>query len=500
MTQHRQLVPEARIRRLDSLPLRAEGEFILYWMTAARRTRWNFALERAVELARDLRKPLVVLEALRVDYPYASDRLHRFVLDGMRANEQAFAGKKVLYHAYVEPAVGAGKGLLQALARDACAVVTDNYPCFFLPAMLARARRDVRVRFEAIDSNGLLPIRAAGRAFARAHDFRRFAQRELAPHLEQPPHPDPLSRVDLPRLANLPASITRHWPQAEAKLLAGSAAALASLPIDHSVAPTDLEGGASAGARVLRRFVREGLGRYAEERNDPDSEGTSGLSPYLHFGHVSAHQILESVASHEGWSLGEISDSTTGKRAGWWRMSAPAEAFLDQLVTWRELGFNACVHVSGYDRYDSLPNWARVTLAQHAGDKRPQSYALARFERAETHDELWNAAQNQLRRQGLIHSYLRMLWGKKILHWSRSPRAALSTMIELNDKYALDGRDPNSYSGILWILGKYDRAWGPERPIFGKVRYMTSESTRRKLHVEEYLRRWGSESSGADRR
>ncbi|NOT29686.1 MAG: deoxyribodipyrimidine photolyase [Planctomycetes bacterium] len=494
MTEGSQPVPQARLRALHAAPPRANGRFVLYWMTATRRARWNFALERAVGLARELQKPLVVLEALRVDYPFASARLHRFVLDGMRANERAFAGKDVFYYPYVEPAVGAGKGLLKALAQDACAVVTDDYPCFFLPAMLARARTDVRVHFEAVDSNGLLPMRTAERAFARAHDFRRFLQRVLAPHLAQPPRQNALARVHLPRLPGLPGDTSRRWPRADARLLGGTPATLAALPIDHAVAPVDLEGGAEAGARVLRRFVGERLEKYGESRNDPDSEATSGLSPYLHFGHVSAHQVLESVAAHEGRSRAEIGGSATGRRAGWWNMRAPAEAFLDQLVTWRELGFNACVQVPGYDRYESLPAWARSTLAKHADDERPEAYGRARFERAETHDELWNAAQNQLRRQGVIHNYLRMLWGKKILHWSKTPRAALATMIELNDKYALDGRDPNSYSGILWTLGKYDRPWGPERPIFGRVRYMTSANTRRKLRVDDYIRRWSSQA------
>jgi deoxyribodipyrimidine photo-lyase len=172
-------VPRTRIRRLGDGELRADGAFVLYWMIAARRVRWNYGLERAVELARELGKPLVVLEALRVGYAYASDRLHRFVIDGMRANERLLDGAPVLYHPYVEPEEGAGKGLLKALAADACAVVTDDWPCFFQPAMLRAAERDVHVPFEAVDSNGLLPIRSTGKAFARAFDLRRFLQREL---------------------------------------------------------------------------------------------------------------------------------------------------------------------------------------------------------------------------------------------------------------------------------------------------------------------------------
>jgi deoxyribodipyrimidine photo-lyase len=171
-------------------------------------------------------------------------------------------------------------------------------------------------------------------------------------------------------------------------------------------------------------------------------------------------------------------------------MSPGSEAFLDPLVTWRELGFNMCWQRPAYDRYRSLPAWARRTLAEHGRDRRPWLYDLAALEAGRTHDPLWNAAQGQLVREGRIHNYLRMLWGKKILEWSATPRAALAAMIELNNKYALDGRDPNSYTGIFWVLGRYDRAWGPERPIFGKVRYMSSESTARKARVRRYIERY----------
>jgi deoxyribodipyrimidine photo-lyase len=154
-----------------------------------------------------------------------------------------------------------------------------------------------------------------------------------------------------------------------------------------------------------------------------------------------------------------------------------------------------CWQRDDYDQYDSLPDWAQKTLKEHAGDSRPFVYSLEEFATAATHDPLWNAAQVQLARQGRIHNYLRMLWGKKILHWSESPRAALQIMIELNNKYALDGRNPNSYSGIFWVLGRYDRAWGPEREIFGKVRYMTSENTARKVRVKPYIEKFQPEDA-----
>jgi deoxyribodipyrimidine photo-lyase len=180
-----------------------------------------------------------------------------------------------------------------------------------------------------------------------------------------------------------------------------------------------------------------------------------------------------------------------GKRRGYWGLPESVEAFLDQLVTWRELGFHTAEKLPAYDRYESLPGWAQETLAAHAGDPRPELYDEETLERAGTGDELWNAAQTELVRDGRIHNYLRMLWGKKILEWTESPEAALRVMLRLNDRYALDGRDPNGVSGIFWCLGRYDRAWGPERPVFGKVRYMTSANTRRKKKVDGYLRRYG---------
>ena len=249
-------------------------------------------------------------------------------------------------------------------------------------------------------------------------------------------------------------------------------------------------GGYEAAQRTLRRFLDDRLDRYGAERNDPDAEAASELSGYLHFGHISSHQILDAVARREDWSPWKLSDETGGKRRGWWNLDESVESFLDELVTWREVGYNFCFHRQDYDEIASLPEWAQKTLAEHQMDSRPEIYDLEQFEQAATHDEIWNAAQNELRERGRIHNYLRMLWGKKILHWSRSPQDALDIMIELNNKYAVDGRNPNSYSGILWVLGRFDRAWGPEREIFGKVRYMSSKNTRRKLKLGGYLDRW----------
>ncbi|MBC7974372.1 MAG: hypothetical protein H7138_05255 [Myxococcales bacterium] len=199
----------------------------------------------------------------------------------------------------------------------------------------------------------------------------------------------------------------------------------------------------------------------------------------------------------EEWTPAKLAPKPTGSRNGWWGLPAGPESFLDEIITWRELGYGFCFHRADYDRYTSLPDWAQRTLAEHAHDPRPELYSRGELERAETADPVWNAAQRQLLGEGRIHNYLRMLWGKNILGWSKSPQAALATLTELNNKYAIDGRDPNSYSGIFWTLGRFDRPWGPIRPIFGAIRYMTSGSTLRKLHLRDYLARWSGDAADA---
>jgi deoxyribodipyrimidine photo-lyase len=488
-------VETSRVTAVNDAPI-GRGRFVLYWMIAARRPAYSHALDHALSRAAELDRPLVVLEPLRAGYPWASDRLHAFVLAGMADNAAAFAAAGITYLPYVEPEPGHGRGLLEALARHACLVVTDEHPGFFLPRMVAAAGARLGVRLEQVDGNGLLPLRAADRAYPSAATFRRHLQRALAPHLTAGPSPSPLTGPPpAARGADVPGAILRRWPPATEALLGGDAAALAALPIDHSVAPVALRGGARAAARALEDFVEHRLPRYAEARNetDPDAGAASGLSPYLHFGHVGAHAAAARVWRAAGWDPARLAGArVTGRRVGWWGLPAGAEAFLDELVTWRELGYGFCFHRRDYNLWSSLPTWARETLDAHAADPRPHLYTQQELERAETYDPIWNAAQRQLVGEGRIHNYLRMLWGKKILEWSRSPRAALATLIELNNKYAVDGRDPNSYSGIFWTLGRFDRPWGPVRPIFGTVRYMSSDATRKKLDLDAYLRRWGA--------
>ena len=480
-------VPSVRVARANEAVLNPGGDFVLYWMTAYRRTTWNFALERAIELAAELRKPLLIVETLSSGGRWASDRHHTFVLAGMADNKSASEKGEVRYYPFVESEPGDAIELVATLAARSCAIVTDDFPIksFVSDALLVAGR--IGVRMERVDSNGLLPMMATDRVFPTAYAFRRFLQKTLPDYLPDFPRANPLARLDLPRLRGVPGEIRRRWPPASARILGADSAGLSDLPIDHEAGKAGLPGGPSVARKTLKRFLKQKLTGYPDNRNHPDADGASGLSAYLHFGHISVHEIFWELTKAEGWSPANLSEKTSGKREGWWGMSEAAEAFLDQLVTWREVGFNMCYHSEDYDKYGSLPDWARVTLAEHAADRRRYVYSLQEFENGLTHDRLWNASQMQLVREGRMHNYMRMLWGKKILEWSASPRDALGVMIELNNKYALDGQDPNSYSGIFWVLGRYDRAWGPQRPIFGKIRYMSSENTARKLKVRRYM-------------
>jgi deoxyribodipyrimidine photo-lyase len=477
----------SRVRLVNQKGVSTRGQFVLYWMVAFRRPASNFALDRAIQWASTLGLPLIIFEPLRCDYQWASDRLHRFVIDGMAANQQEFAAHPATYYPYVEPAIGDGKALLPRLASRAAVVVTDDYPCFFIPRMVARAGERLDVRLEAVDSNGIIPLAHADRAYTAAVHFRRFVQKQLRDAFRLWPSAEPFADVSLPRL-DVPDEVSERWPAASDELLSGASGSLETLPIDHTVRAVSLRGGCRFARRALATFVEHGLAKYHEGHSHPDDRGTSRLSPYLHFGHISAHEVLAAVLRREKWSVRKLGQKASGQREGWWGAGPGAEAFLDQLVVWRELAFNTATQRSAdYQRYESLPEWSRRTLAEHASDERPFIYSRAELEGARTHDPVWNAAMREMLRDGWFHNYMRMLWGKKILEWSETPREAVETMIELMNRWSLDGRDPNSYAGYFWTLGRYDRPW-PERPVFGTVRSMSSTNTVKKVRAKQYLR------------
>lgn len=478
-------VPEARIRHLNDAAPRTSGDYVLYWMQAYRRLERNHALEHAADLAREFHKPLVVYEGLKLGYPWASRRLHRFILEGIVDNATTAAKRGINYWPFVETPADSGRGLLRRLASAAVAVVTDDFPCFIIPEQSAAlaARTDAPV--VAVDGNSVVPLALLGEpASAAVHLRRRIHKAFDDAWPQRATHRISLSAA-LRRTIEPPFEL---WQPRKLDSF------LDTLPIDATVREVPgVVGGARAARAVLRTFLRHRLAGYAERRSHPTSpdEGhASGLSPYLHFGHISIEEVVEAVLGHVGADDGRRRDRKLfGKRDAFYSDDADANAFLDEAITWRDVGYHwhRARHADTGSLADALPAWALATLRKHAGDCREFSYTLEEWEAAETHDPLWNAAQKELMATGTIQNYLRMLWGKKVLEWSRTPEEAYATLVHLNNKYALDGRDPNSYTGILWCFGLFDRPWPPERPVFGSVRFMSSASTARKFKLQPYF-------------
>ena len=487
-------VPISRITTLnDSQPDIKKSEYVVYWMIAFKRVEYNFALERAIEWANKLSQPLVIFEPLILDYPMSSIRFHKFTLDGMNEVSETISKTNAFYYPFVETKPKESEHLLGKLAKKASVVITDDYPTYFVPQMIAKASGDIDTRYELVDSNGLVPIRLAEKEYVRAHDFRRYLHKNLEDFLIEVPEPEPLNQLNNKFNSKSIENLFSTWKPFDFENTDINSF-LEELEIDKSVEVSHIEGGRSKAISRMNSFIENGFNDYAQHRSDPSKDASSRLSPYFHFGHISTHEVFEVVSKYDRWSLEKINPKMVGRREGWWGGSANFESFMDELITWRELGYHTCVRRANYNQYSSLPEWALKTLAEHANDKREYLYNLDELTYSQTHDEIWNAAQNQLRLEGTIQNYLRMLWGKKILEWTPNPQLALSYMINLNDRFSLDGRDPNSYSGVFWILGRYDRAWGPERDIYGKIRYMTSDSTARKFKLESYLKKWGNEN------
>ena len=477
------MIKPERIELRCEHPIQAEKDFVLYWMIAQRRSSYNFALDYAVEKANQLNKPLIVLEPLRLGYQWVSTRHHQFIIDGMKDNQEAFAQSNILYYPFVETPEHSGKGLLKTLASKACLVVSDLYPTFFIPKMINAAEHMLNnegIAFHLIDGNGIFPLQSSERIYTTAASFRRFLQKNIADHLSD--WPSATTPVQQAPKYVLNQNITEQYPPSDVKNLDVNTLGIPKMP-------SAIVGGSKRAQALWARFSVGKISKYHTHRNEVDTAHTSELSPYLHYGHISSHQMVQDLFKLNHWTVGMEARKSNGSREGWWNLPPHIESFLDQIITWRELGFVFCYHEPNYDQYETLPDWAKITMNDHILDPRPHIYTLEQFEEGKTHDPIWNAAQMQLVRTGMMHNYLRMLWGKKVLHWSKTPQDALEILIHLNNKYALDGRDPNSYSGIFWCFGRFDRAW-TERDVFGKIRYMSSESTKRKLSLKNYLHQY----------
>ncbi len=495
---------DARIRKVNEKPKNTQGDYVLYWAQISRRFDRNHSLDFALHLAKQLKKPLAIYEGLRIDYPWACARHHQFFLEGMRDNQRHAKELGLNYWPFVETPGTPAKGLLKKLAQKACAVVTDDYPAFVVPGHTAALEKQIDVAFYSVDSNCFVPLNLLGPAVSAAAHIRPRIHKLFAEAWEHRASQEPDFSAIVRKEIEPPFKL---WNSEQS--LPEFIDKLSFTTKIH--APKGVEGGPVAGRLVLEEFVDAKLKRYSEERNNPDAPrkvAASRLSPYLRHGHVSIQEIIEKVLLSKGeWTPEKLNLEHRGKREGYFVKDPNVNSFLDEAITWRDVGYHwhyrrnetlgpcrVSYHdldgeriPSYYDLASTLPAWAMKSLNDHTPDTRENTYTLQEFENGDTHDELWNAAQKELVVTGRIHNYLRMLWGKKVLEWTENPLTAYRILEHLNNKYAIDGRDPNSYTGILWCFGLFDRPWF-ERDIFGVIRYMSSDNTAKKFDLDGYYK------------
>lgn len=453
-------VEPLRLRPLREGPPVPSARYVLYWMQINRRAESNPALSHAIERANLLGLPLVVYEGLRADYPAANDRIHTFILEGARERHETLRARGIRAVFYLQQRPQDHRDTLERLCSEAAELVTDHFPTFIIGAQTRKLLARTQLPVTAVDGSTIVPLRAFEKAEYAARTIRPKLFRILAPYLVKPYDPELIHRAP-----ELPLPL--EW---ETSLETPVATLVAGCQIDHGVAPSaTFRGGTAEARRRLETFLRFRLNTYDTLRNDPAVKGTSELSPYLHFGMIGPHEVALAALG-----AGKDAENTA--------------SFLEELIIRRELSFNFCEFNPHFASPEGLPAWALKTLGEHAADPRPGIWTEQQVEQALTPDEVWNLAQRELLLTGKIHGYIRMLWGKKLLEHSPTPADAVRIMLALHDKYALDGRDPNTYVGVLWCLGLHDRAWGPPKPVIGLTRPMSSEAMRKKTDLTAYRR------------
>ena len=449
------MLQSARIKVLVDAPPRPEGAYVLYWMQNAQRSRFNPALELAIDEANGLKLPVVVAFSLTA-FPEANARHYDFMLHGLAQVRDDLAAKGIAFVIRKQ----APDALIVELARDAALVVCDRGYLKIQRTWrdrLAKAlTHDGGRRLIQVEGDVVVPVETA----SPKHEY---AARTLRPRLHRVW--EEFIEELRPRKANHPATGLKLAGDVN---LDDPAGVVADLKIDHRVgAVRRFAPGQDGAAARLEAFLDDGLVRYGDQRGKPEARAASHMSPYLHYGHISPVEIALKVRATKA---GPDTNRAT---------------YLEELIVRRELSMNHAFYEPGYDTYECMPEWARKTLQAHAGDPRPNLYDLAQFEAGETHDPYWNAAMLEMRATGYMHNHLRMYWGKKILQWSKSPEEAFDTTLRLNNRWFLDGRDANSFTNIGWLFGLHDRPWGPQ-PVFGTVRSM-GMNTFKKFDAEAYV-------------
>jgi deoxyribodipyrimidine photo-lyase len=448
-------VDAARIQSLNANRLQ-DGEFVLYWMQQSQRAQDNHALEYAAALANHCGLPLLAVFGLTFAYPEANRRHYTFMLEGLRETRADLARRGVRL-ALVK---GHPPEVALEVGRKAAAVVCDRGYLRHQRIWRQEVAAEAHCPVIQVESDALVPVDVVStRAEYAARTIRPKIRRHLEGFLR------PVKTVKLRQAGPVPALKKEIGLEKVDGLLA-------SAPIDQSVAPAArfFRGGAREARKRLKRFTDQRLRHYSANGNQPQTDDVSHMSPYLHFGQISPVRIALQVSALRGTP----------------QLDGEIDAYMEQLIVRRELAINFVLHTPDYDRYTCIPAWAKKTLEAHLRDKREYLYGRKALENGQTHDHYWNAAMLEMRHTGFMHNYMRMYWGKKILEWSRTPEAAFETTLALNNRYFIDGRDPNSYAGVAWLFGVHDRAW-QERPVFGKIRYMAASGLERKCDIGAYV-------------
>ncbi len=440
-----------RVQNLNEADVR-EGDYVLYWMQSSQRAEQNHALEYAVQRANDLDQRLLVVFGLTDDYPEANLRHYTFMLEGLKDAQEALEKRGI------EMVVRKGSPEEVALeaGKDASLIVTDRGYMRPQKKWREKVAREADRLVTQVESDVVVPVElASGKQEHAARTLRPKIQEYLEDFL----------------VALTPTKVEKRSTNmhVDGLDLSDMEKVLDGMDLDRSVSALSnlYKGGNSEARKIFRRFLKQGLGDYDANRNQPQTDYVSHMSKYLHFGHVSPIWLALQARG------------ASAKQSN-------IESFVEELVVRRELSVNFVFYNNDYDSYSNLPGWARETLGEHKGDDREYAYTRKQLENAETHDEYWNAAMKEMVHTGYMHNYMRMYWGKKILEWSNTPEHAYRTTLYLNNKYFLDGRDPNSFANVAWVFGQHDRGW-TEREVYGKVRYMSSGGLERKTKPDQYV-------------
>ena len=444
-------IQEERVRQLNEKEI-VEGDYVLYWMQEAQRAEYNHALEYAVQRANELGQPLLVIFGLMADYPEANLRHYAFLLEGLQDVKEGLKERNIKFvvrrGSPDEVALDAGK--------NASLIVCDMSYLSLQKEWREKVAEGADCLVVQVETEVVVPVELAS-------DKQEHAARTLRPKIQE--HLDEFL-VELE-----PTEIDKQSlnMKDDGLDLSNVEEILDDMKLDRSVESVShlYRGGTREAKKILERFLESKLDTYVEHRNQPQTDDVSHMSKYLHYGHISPIYVAL-----------KIQDANPPQE--------DLDSYLEELIIRRELSMNFCHYIPDYDEFSNLPDWAKKTLKDHASDEREYVYAREQLENAQTHDEYWNAAMNEMRYTGYMHNYMRMYWGKKILEWSVTPEEAYETTLYLNNKYFVDGRDPNSYANVAWVFGQHDRGW-QERAVFGKVRYMSAGGLERKAKPEQYV-------------